>query len=67
MAQGVRGDVVTFLITGSATTQAGIVIGVPSTTTNVVAYDFAVPHGGRAVHCKEYTTTSVTVVSNLTD
>lgn len=61
------GDVVTFLSTGSATTEAGIVIGTPSTTSVVVAYDFALPNGGQVVHCKEYTTTAVTVVSSETD
>lgn len=57
------GDVVTFLVTGSATTQAGVVIGFPTTTTNLVAYDFALVNGSQLVHCKEYETTSITKVS----
>lgn len=59
------GDVVTFAVSG--VTEAGIVIAEPNTTHVVVAYDFALPNGGQIVHCKEYTTTSVTVVSSETD
>ena len=66
MAIGVPGDVVTFLLDGT-TTHAGVVVGVPDTTHNVVAYDFALPGAGRVVHCKEASTTSVTVVSAATD
>jgi hypothetical protein len=73
MAIGNPGDVVTFLLNGT-TTEAGIVIGGgttnpanPDTTHNTVAYDFAVPNFGQIVHCKEYVTSSVTVVSALTD
>jgi hypothetical protein len=66
MSIGVPGDVVTFLLDGT-TTEAGIVIGGPDTTHNTVAYDFALPNGGQIVHCKEYDTSSVTVVSAATD
>ena len=69
MAIGAPGDVVTFAI--SSVTNAGIVIGggtgTSDTTHNVVAYDFALPNGGQIVHCSEYTTSSVTVVSAVTD
>lgn len=68
MAIGVAGDVVTFLITGSATTQAGVVLDYTvDTTHNLVAYDLAIPYGGRIAYCSSYITTSVTVVSNTTD
>lgn len=59
------GDVVTFLV--SAVTQAGVVIGFPTTTTNLVAYDFALVNGSQLVHCKEFETTSITKVSSDVD
>lgn len=68
MAIGAAGDVVSFLTTGSATTQAGVVLDYSTDTThNLVAYDLAVPYGGRIAFCKTYVTTSVTVLSSVTD
>jgi len=67
MALGNPGDVVTFLVTGSATTQAGVVLGLPTTTTNLVAYGMAHAYGGRIAYRTSFTTTSVTVVSNTND
>ena len=59
------GAVVTF--TAEGTTQAGVVIGHPSTTVDLIAYDFALPNGGQIVHCKEATTTADVVVSGQQD
>lgn len=62
------GKVATFTPTSdSNTTEAGIVIGQPDTTHWVMAYDFALPNGGQIVHCKEYSTTAISVVSNEVD
>ena len=62
MALGNPGDVVTFFLTNGTTTRAGVVIA-KSGSTNDVAYDFAIPNGGQIAHCKEFTTTAVTVVT----
>jgi len=72
MAIGNPGDVVTFAISG--VTNAGVVIGggpkdpgYPDTTHNVVAYDFTLPSSGQMKWAREFTTSSVTVASVVTD
>lgn len=60
------GEVVTFIASGDTdTTEAGVVIGNPSTTSVRVAYDFVLSNADQVKHCKEMVTTDVTVVSNL--
>lgn len=67
-AQNDLGAVVTFIASGdSDVTEAGIVVGHPSTTEVLVAYDFAVIGSDQIAHCKEYVTDSATTVSNLVD
>lgn len=57
------GDVVTFHLADGVTARAGIVIANPDTTHSTVAFDFALPNGGQIVHCVEFTTTVLVVVS----
>lgn len=66
MALANVGDVVTFN-DGVGTTDAGIVIRNVDATHSIIAYDFALPNGGQIVHCLEFTTTALTVVSSETD
>jgi hypothetical protein len=62
------GAVVTFIASGdTGVTEAGIVIGNPSTTEVLVAYDFSVASQGQVAHCKEMVTSTATTVSNLRD
>lgn len=62
------GSVVTFIASGdSDVTEAGIVVGHPSSTEVLVAYDFAVLGSDQIAHCKEFVTDSATTVSNLVD
>jgi hypothetical protein len=64
MAVGARGDQVTFALSGVTT--VGVVIGVPTTTSNLVAYDFGVPNASRIDWAGESLTTSVTVLTGST-
>jgi len=62
------GVVVTFIADqDTGVTEAGIVIGNPSTTEVLVAYDFALSNQGQIAHCKEAVTDTATTVSNLVD
>lgn len=58
MAINQLGDLVSFQISG--VTHYGVVIGLPDTTHNVVAYGFDVPHVDRMTWVHEYNTTSTT-------
>lgn len=62
------GAVVTFIANlDTGVTEAGVVIGNPSTTTVRVAYDFALSNQGQITHCKEAVTDTASTVSNLRD
>lgn len=61
------GAVVTFHSVVTAVTEAGVVIGNPSTTEVLVAYDFSIPSQGQIAHCREEVTSTATTVSNLRD
>lgn len=62
------GEVVTFIAdSDTGVTEAGVVIGNPSTTEVLVAYDFSIASQGQIAHCKEAVTDSATTVSNLVD
>jgi len=62
------GVVVTFIADqDTGVTEAGVVIGNPSSTEVLVAYDFSLPSQGQLAHCKEAVTDAASTVSNLVD